>query len=82
MQVFDKALTEPTFCEIYATLCHDLNKQLPQFDPEPEAEDRKKITFRRCDGCPSQHRSQCFFGTRHSTCFLHTPNRLWRGTVD
>lgn len=36
MQVFDKALTEPTFCEIYATLCYDLNKELPAFPVEDE----------------------------------------------
>ena len=45
--MFDKALTEPTFCEIYATLCNDLNQALPEFDPEPDAEDQKRITFRR-----------------------------------
>ena len=46
LQVFDKALGEPTFCEIYATLCHDL-KALPEFDPEPGSDDKKKINFRR-----------------------------------
>lgn len=44
--MFDKALAEPTFCEIYATLCHDL-KALPEFDAPEGSEDTKKITFRR-----------------------------------
>ena len=35
LQVFDKALTEPTFCQLYATLCQDLNRELPQeFEPD------------------------------------------------
>lgn len=46
LQVFDKALGEPTFCEIYATLCHDL-KALPEFDPPAGSDDKKKINFRR-----------------------------------
>lgn len=36
MQVFDKALTEPTFCSLYSSLCYDLNKALPDFD-DPES---------------------------------------------
>ena len=39
-------MAEPTFCEIYATLCHDL-KALPEFDAPEGSEDTKKITFRR-----------------------------------
>jgi hypothetical protein len=31
VQVFDKALGEPGFSEIYATLCFDLNRVLPSF---------------------------------------------------
>lgn len=46
LQVFDKALSEPTFCEIYATLCHDL-KALPEFPPPAESDDKKTINFRR-----------------------------------
>lgn len=45
-QVFDKALLEPVFSELYATLCHDLSKALPEFDPEPGQGDTKKISFR------------------------------------
>ena len=33
-QVFDKALGEPGFSEIYATLCFDLNHVLPTFKDE------------------------------------------------
>lgn len=32
-QIFDKALTEPTFCALYSQLCHDLNRELPDFEP-------------------------------------------------
>ena len=45
VQVFDKALTETTFCEIYADLCFQLNTALPTF--EPESQDGKRTsTFR------------------------------------
>lgn len=47
MQVFDKALSEPVFCELYATLCRDLSQSLPEFDPEPGSEDTRKVNFRR-----------------------------------
>ena len=43
-QIFDKSLTEPTFCELYAQLCQSLRDQLPEFE---NAEDGKKVTFRR-----------------------------------
>lgn len=33
VQIFDKALTEPTFSLLYSGLCADLNKQLPEFEP-------------------------------------------------
>eukprot|EP01018_Ginkgo_biloba_P007512 Gb_05240 [translate_table: standard] len=41
-QIFDKALTEPTFCEMYAKFCVHLADELPEFN-----EDDEKITFRR-----------------------------------
>ncbi|XP_028102287.1 eukaryotic translation initiation factor 4G-like isoform X1 [Camellia sinensis] len=41
-QIFDKALMEPTFCEMYANFCHDLASELPDF-----VEDNEKITFKR-----------------------------------
>ncbi|KAK8965697.1 Eukaryotic translation initiation factor 4G [Platanthera guangdongensis] len=41
-QIFDKALMEPTFCEMYADFCHHLAVDLPDF-----TEDNQKITFRR-----------------------------------
>ena len=46
-QVFDKALSESVFCELYATLCKNLSDELPEFDPEPNSEDGKKVNFRR-----------------------------------
>lgn len=41
-QIFDKALMEPTFCEMYADFCCHLAVELPGFD-----EDNEKITFKR-----------------------------------
>eukprot|EP00897_Mesotaenium_endlicherianum_P003219 jgi/Mesen1/2925/ME000175S02080 len=41
-QIFDKALLEPTFCEMYAAFCLALSKEMPVFDPEGQ-----KITFKR-----------------------------------
>lgn len=41
-QIFDKALMEPTFCEMYANLCCRLAQELPDF-----TEDNNKITFKR-----------------------------------
>ncbi|XP_072986644.1 eukaryotic translation initiation factor 4G-like [Typha latifolia] len=41
-QIFDKALTEPTFCEMYANFCFHLAGALPDI-----GEDNEKITFRR-----------------------------------
>ncbi|XP_044501768.1 eukaryotic translation initiation factor 4G-like isoform X2 [Mangifera indica] len=41
-QIFDKALMEPTFCEMYANFCFHLAGELPDF-----CEDNEKITFKR-----------------------------------
>ncbi|CAL9124426.1 unnamed protein product [Musa textilis] len=41
-QIFDKALMEPTFCEMYANFCVHLACELPGFN-----EDNEKITFKR-----------------------------------
>ncbi|XP_038709088.1 eukaryotic translation initiation factor 4G-like isoform X2 [Tripterygium wilfordii] len=41
-QIFDKALMEPTFCEMYADFCHHLAGEMPDF-----SEDNEKITFKR-----------------------------------
>ncbi|CAN8254146.1 unnamed protein product [Cochlearia groenlandica] len=41
-QIFDKALTEPTFCEMYADFCSHLSGALPDFN-----ENGEKITFKR-----------------------------------
>ncbi|KAI3444835.1 hypothetical protein Pfo_001500 [Paulownia fortunei] len=41
-QIFDKALTEPTFCEMYANFCFHLAADLPDLSV-----DNEKITFRR-----------------------------------
>ncbi|GMH35151.1 hypothetical protein BSKO_03019 [Bryopsis sp. KO-2023] len=43
--VFEKAVMEPTFCALYASLCEVLSKELPDFPPwEGET---KPLTFRR-----------------------------------
>jgi hypothetical protein len=36
LQVFDKALFEPHFCELYSQLCYVLQKRLPEFDDPGE----------------------------------------------
>ncbi|KAK8650473.1 hypothetical protein V6N13_140111 [Hibiscus sabdariffa] len=41
-QIFDKALMEPTFCEMYADFCSHLAGELPDL-----VEDNEKITFKR-----------------------------------
>ncbi|TKY68870.1 Eukaryotic translation initiation factor 4G [Spatholobus suberectus] len=41
-QIFEKALMEPTFCEMYANFCLHLASELPDF-----GEDSEKITFKR-----------------------------------
>ncbi|XP_038881666.1 eukaryotic translation initiation factor 4G-like isoform X2 [Benincasa hispida] len=41
-QIFDKALMEPTFCEMYANFCLHLAGELPDF-----SDDHQKITFKR-----------------------------------
>ncbi|KAE8650289.1 eukaryotic translation initiation factor 4G [Cucumis sativus] len=41
-QIFDKALMEPTFCEMYAKFCLHLAGELPDF-----SDDNQKITFKR-----------------------------------
>ncbi|PON99784.1 26S proteasome regulatory complex, non-ATPase subcomplex, Rpn1 subunit [Trema orientale] len=41
-QIFDRALMEPTFCEMYVCLCFHLSGELPDF-----SEDKEKITFKR-----------------------------------
>ncbi|XP_011085625.1 eukaryotic translation initiation factor 4G-like [Sesamum indicum] len=41
-QIFDKALMEPTFCEMYANFCFHLAADLPDLSVENE-----KITFKR-----------------------------------
>ncbi|KAI4964549.1 hypothetical protein ZWY2020_005506 [Hordeum vulgare] len=41
-QIFDKALMEPTFCEMYASFCFSLAGELPNF-----VKDDEKITFKR-----------------------------------
>ncbi|KAG6574827.1 Eukaryotic translation initiation factor 4G, partial [Cucurbita argyrosperma subsp. sororia] len=41
-QIFDKALMEPTFCEMYANFCFHLAGELPDL-----SEDNEKMTFKR-----------------------------------
>lgn len=47
LQVFDKALTETKFTEVYADLCFQLNAALPTFEPpSQDANKRTPSTFR------------------------------------
>ena len=51
MQIFDKALTEVTFTELYAELCVQLSAELPGYEDLSEKSDGPKklsVTFRRC----------------------------------
>jgi translation initiation factor 4G len=43
--IFDKAVLEPNFCSMYAQLCVNLSKELPEFPSEQAGE--KPVTFRR-----------------------------------
>ena len=43
--IFEKAVFEPTFCQMYARLCSELNDNLPSFPPEEPG--GKEITFKR-----------------------------------
>jgi translation initiation factor 4G len=43
--IFDRAVTEPIFCPMYAELCGELSCTLPQFPSEEP--DEKPIAFRR-----------------------------------
>ncbi len=51
LQVFDKALIEPKFCELYADLCFQLNTVLPDFeDPEGRTDAKgqlARVNFRK-----------------------------------
>ena len=46
-QVFDKALGEPGFSNIYARLCHDLNQVLPKFKGVDQDGKEEDVEFRR-----------------------------------
>ena len=46
-QVFDKALSEPTFSALYAQLCLHLSSELPDFTEPNEEGKPQKVTFRR-----------------------------------
>ncbi|CAN6232427.1 unnamed protein product [Urochloa humidicola] len=43
--VFEKAVLEPTFCQMYAQLCFELNESLPSFPSEEPG--GREITFKR-----------------------------------
>jgi translation initiation factor 4G len=43
--IFENAILQPTFCEMYALLCFDINGQLPSFPSEEPG--GKEITFKR-----------------------------------
>ncbi|XP_010472401.1 PREDICTED: eukaryotic translation initiation factor-like [Camelina sativa] len=43
--IFENAILQPTFCEMYARLCFDINGKLPSFPPEEPG--GKEVTFKR-----------------------------------
>ena len=71
LQVFDKALTETTFCEMYAELCSRLSTALPNFAvPSQDANKRSPSTFRS-----ALHLSPCIplahiYNRPHNPCVL------------
>ncbi|KAK4752331.1 hypothetical protein SAY87_021129 [Trapa incisa] len=47
-QIFDKALMEPTFCEMYANLCSHLSQVLPNFTEGHERISFKRLLLNKC----------------------------------
>lgn len=47
-QIFDKALLEPTFCELYAQFCMELSKELPQFEQDGVTISFKRTLLNKC----------------------------------
>ncbi|OWM83693.1 hypothetical protein CDL15_Pgr004123 [Punica granatum] len=47
-QIFDKALMEPTFCEMYADLCFHLSQDLPDFNEGDEKTTFKRLLLNKC----------------------------------
>ncbi|KAF3515706.1 hypothetical protein DY000_02062757 [Brassica cretica] len=47
-QMFDKALMEPTFCEMYGDLCFHLSGALPDFNWNGEKINLKKLLLNKC----------------------------------
>ena len=64
LQVFDKALTETTFCEIYADLCFQLNSMLPSFEPQSQEGKKRTSTFRSASPlCLAATVTRCLLGS-------------------
>ncbi|CAA2956164.1 eukaryotic translation initiation factor 4G-like [Olea europaea subsp. europaea] len=47
-QIFDKALTKPTFCEIYANFCFHLAAELPDFSLDNERINFRRLLLNKC----------------------------------
>ncbi|CAA3024597.1 eukaryotic translation initiation factor 4G isoform X1 [Olea europaea subsp. europaea] len=47
-QIFDKALMEPTFCEMYANFCFHLAAELPDLSVENERINFKRLLLNKC----------------------------------
>ncbi|CAI9786057.1 unnamed protein product [Fraxinus pennsylvanica] len=47
-QIFDKALMEPTFCEMYANFCFHLAAELPDLSVENERITFKRLLLNKC----------------------------------
>ncbi|XP_057998983.1 eukaryotic translation initiation factor 4G isoform X2 [Hevea brasiliensis] len=47
-QIFDKALMEPTFCEMYAHFCYHLAAELPDFTENNEKTNFKRVLLNKC----------------------------------
>ncbi|EPS61642.1 hypothetical protein M569_13149, partial [Genlisea aurea] len=47
-QIFDKALMEPTFCEMYADFCHHLAADLPELVVDDHTVTFKRLLLNKC----------------------------------
>ena len=49
-QVFDKAVDEPHYCSLYAQLCWELDRSVPNFEPPlSHTTTFRKLLLRRCE---------------------------------
>ena len=47
-QIFDKSLTEPTFCPLYAELCNAVKDKLPEFEVDGHKMNFRRVLLNKC----------------------------------